>query len=59
MTIDLVQTSCGYAVPLMDFKEERQVLTMWAEKRGEQGIKDYWAEKNQLSIDGKPTGMPS
>ena len=57
VNIDLVQTSCGYAVPLMDYQEDRQVLSMWAEKRGPQGIEDYWAEKNQVSLDGKPTGI--
>jgi len=26
LDIDLVQTSCGYSIPFMDFKEERGVL---------------------------------
>jgi len=53
--VDLVQTSCGYAVPRMDYVEDRQVLAQWSEKRGEQGIRDYWMEKNQTSLDGLPT----
>ncbi len=57
MHLDLVQTSCGYAVPLMDFAGDRQVLTQWAEKRGTEGIRDYWQEKNRVSIDGRPTGI--
>jgi hypothetical protein len=56
--IEMVQTSCGYAVPLMAFEEERKVLSMWSEKRGQNGIEDYWQEKNRVSIDGFPTGMP-
>ena len=56
--IEMVQTSCGYAVPLMAFEEERKVLTMWSEKRGQSGIEDYWQEENRVSIDGFPTGMP-
>ena len=56
--VDLVQTSCGYAVPLMEHQEDRQVLSMWAEKRGTAGIQAYWQEKNTKSINGKPTGMP-
>ncbi len=24
-------------------------------KMGEDGVKNYWKEKNQVSIDGKPT----
>ena len=57
MAIDLVQTSCGYAVPSMDYVEDRQVLTKWAQKKGESGIAEYWKEKNQRSLDGKPTGI--
>lgn len=55
--VDLVQTSCGYAVPFFDFKEDRVALAKWAEKRGDDGIAAYWEEKNQLSLDGKPTGV--
>jgi hypothetical protein len=57
VNIDLVQTSCGYAVPLMEFKEDRRALTLWTEKKGEAGIADYWEEKNQRSLDGLPTGI--
>jgi predicted pyridoxine 5'-phosphate oxidase superfamily flavin-nucleotide-binding protein len=52
MDVDLVQTSCGFAVPFMDFKEERSQLTSWSEKKGKDGIKQYWKDKNSMSIDG-------
>ncbi|MFK5982031.1 MAG: pyridoxamine 5'-phosphate oxidase family protein [Flavobacteriaceae bacterium] len=52
MDVDLVQTSCGFAVPFMDFKEERSQLTRWSDKKGEAGIKQYWKERNAKSIDG-------
>ena len=55
--IDLVQTSCGYAVPFMEYVKDRPVLSKWAENKGEKGISEYWEQKNQLSIDGKPTGI--
>jgi len=55
MEVDLVQTSCGYAVPLMEFKEERSQLSAWSEKKGDDGIRDYWNETNQKSIDGIET----
>lgn len=55
--IDLVQTSCGFGVPLLDFKSERGMLNVWAEKKGEAGIRQYWQDKNRLSLDGKPTGI--
>lgn len=54
--IDNLQTSCGYGVPVYDMVEERQTLTKWSEKKGEQGIKDYFEAKNRISIDGLPTG---
>ena len=55
--IDLVQTSCGYAVPFMNYVEDRCVLSKWAENKGKDGISEYWQERNQLSLDGKPTGI--
>jgi len=57
LDLDLVQTSCGYAVPFFDYQEDRVALDRWADKRGEDGIAAYWEEKNQLSLDGKPTGV--
>jgi len=56
-SIDLVQTSCGWGVPLFDFKDERDQLEKWAENKGPEGIRKYWEERNQQSIDGKPTGI--
>ncbi len=57
LDIDLVQTSCGYGVPLFDYTGERDSMDNWANAKGPDGIKAYWREKNQRSIDGFPTGM--
>ncbi len=57
VSIDLVITSCGEAVPFMNYVGDRRILSKWAEKKGEEGIAEYWEKKNQLSIDGKPTGI--
>ena len=57
LNVDLVQTSCGMAVPLYDFVEQRDQLDEWAKKKGPAGIKAYWQEKNVESLDGKPTGI--
>lgn len=53
--IEMVQTSCGMSIPYFDFKEERLQLDDWAKQKGEEGLKDYWKEKNEVSIDGIPT----
>lgn len=58
MTVDLVQTSCGMSVPNFDYKEDRELLNKWAEKKGPDGIERYWKEKNSVSIDGKEIGIP-
>jgi hypothetical protein len=55
VTVDLVQTSCGMAVPLMKFEQERNELNRWAEKQGESGIRTYWQNKNLKSLDGFET----
>lgn len=57
--LDTVQTSCGYGVPLYEFKEDRTQLAAWAEHKGDEGLRAYRAEKNTTSIDGLPTGWPA
>jgi hypothetical protein len=57
LDIESVQTSCGYAVPMYTYKGERDTLARWAEKKGVVGLLDYWRKKNQVSIDGLPTGL--
>jgi hypothetical protein len=58
MRVELVQTSCGFGVPLMDFIEQRPALPRVAEQRGLEGMKVYRREKNAVSMDGLPTGLP-
>ena len=53
--VEMVMTCCGMSIPLYDFKDERRELDDWAKGKGEDGIKDYWKEKNEKSIDGLPT----
>jgi hypothetical protein len=55
--VDLVQTSCGMAVPIFQYVKERDQLSGWATKKGEEGVRKYWKEKNQVSLDGKPTNI--
>ncbi len=57
LSVDLVQSSCGMSVPYYDYVGEREQLTDWAIKKGEDGIKDYWQKKNQVSLDGVETNI--
>ena len=57
LDIEMVQTSCGYVVPRYTSQGERDILARWSEKKGTVGLLDYWRQKNQVSIDGLPTGL--
>jgi len=59
LAIETVQTSCGMAVPNLDYIGERELLKDWAVARGDAGLRTYWQEKNQSSIDGLPTHIVS
>ncbi len=43
------------AVPFYDYVAEREELNNWANKKGRDGIEQYWQEKNSLSLDGRET----
>jgi hypothetical protein len=55
MTIEMLQTSCGFAVPFFDYAGERDVLAQWNEDKGQSGIETYWDTRNRETIDGMPT----
>lgn len=58
LDVDLVQTSCGHGVPLYDYVGQRDIMAQWATKKGDDGLHAYQQEKNRVSIDGRPTGLP-
>jgi len=55
LAVSHVQTSCGMGVPLYDYRNERGQLDAWAVRKGDHGVREYWVQKNQASIDGLPT----
>jgi len=57
LEIDMVQTSCGKAVPNMKYAGDRELLNEWAMNKDGEQMADYWAENNRLSIDGLATGI--
>jgi hypothetical protein len=54
-----VKSSCGFGIPLYDYKDERDHAFKWAENKGEDGLEEYKKEKNMVSIDGLPTPIAS
>lgn len=59
MDIDLVQTSCGFGVPLFEYLGERNTMDKWHNNKGVQGIREYRKKNNMVSMDGLPTGLPT
>ena len=55
--IDLVQTSCGFGVPLFNYQGERVMHFDWADAKGDDGLAEYINEKNLKSLDGLPTHL--
>jgi hypothetical protein len=58
LRIERVQTSCGYSIPFMDYRDERPTLQQWAARKGDDGLASYWEQKNLESIDGLPALDP-
>lgn len=55
--VERISDSCGFGVPTLEYREDRQILDLGAAKKGEVGMADYRREKNATSIDGLP-GYP-
>jgi hypothetical protein len=55
--VERIADSCGYAVPLMEPAQERDVLEQWTGRKSPEDLIRYREERNALSIDGLP-GLP-
>ena len=55
--VTLVQTSCGFGVPVYEYIGERDMHFKWAEKKGEAGLKAYQQENSLSSLDGLPSAL--
>jgi len=55
--ISRIADSCGYAVPLMTYQGDRDLLDRSAAKKGPVKLVEYRAARNALSLDGLP-GLP-
>jgi len=52
--VDRISDSCGFGVPLMEYVGERPQRDAWLASKGADGVREYVAEKNAVSIDGLP-----
>ena len=49
-----ISDSCGYSVPLYEFREHRDVLDRWSAEKGAEGLEQYRRDNNATNIDGLP-----
>lgn len=52
--VERIGDACGYGVPQYEYVGDRKQLSLWAERKGEDGVRVYQREKNRVSIDGLP-----
>ena len=51
---DRISDSCGWGVPLYEFKGHRSQLVAWAKNKGADGVTQYQQTMNITSLDGLP-----
>jgi hypothetical protein len=51
VAVHRIADSCGYGVPVMTLHGHRPTMDEWADRKGVEGIRAYWQEKNSTSID--------
>jgi hypothetical protein len=49
--VSRIADSCGYGVPFMSFEGHRPTMDQWSRRKGPEGVRRYWAEKNTKSLD--------
>jgi hypothetical protein len=49
--VNRIADSCGYGVPFMSFEGHRPTMDQWSRRKGPEGVRRYWAEKNTKSLD--------
>lgn len=52
--VSRISDSCGYGVPIYKYERDRETMAKWADKKGEDGVAQYWRDKNLDSLDGLP-----
>jgi hypothetical protein len=52
--VERIADSCGYGVPQMTYERDRDNVHKWAAAKGPDGIAEYQATRNAVSLDGLP-----
>jgi hypothetical protein len=54
LDVERISDSCGYGVPLYEYRGERTQMEAWADRKSDAEIADYKRLKNARSIDDLP-----
>ena len=54
VSLTRIADSCGFGVPLYHFEGDRTQLVAWAERKGEQGLREYQLRNNRSGLDALP-----
>lgn len=54
VTVNRISDSCGFSVPLYEYKGQRDILDKWAINKGKEGLEEYRRTRNLESLDGLP-----
>lgn len=52
--VERVSQSCGYSIPIYEFKQERSKLLDHFDRMSAEEVEAYQVQKNSFSIDGRP-----
>jgi Pyridoxamine 5'-phosphate oxidase len=58
LDVQRVADSCGYGVPLLDFRENRRETRQYVRKSTDQALESYILKNNRAGIDGLPALEP-
>jgi hypothetical protein len=54
LDVERISDSCGYGVPLYDYRGERTQMEAWADHKSDEELVEYVQTKNARSIDDLP-----
>lgn len=54
VAVTRISDSCGYAVPLMEYRGDRDLLQRSHARKSPEDLAGYWSTRNAVSLDGLP-----
>jgi hypothetical protein len=52
LTVERISSSCGYSLPVMTYQKTRTTLDEFVQRKGMEGMKEYWIYNNVFRLMG-------